>query len=107
MEIPNTYISREYELRINVFPYKDQITFSCRIEDENIQIFLYNRTNLMNDSYIINNSCENNNKLSKLYYNDNKNYLIINCLNKRENEEEKKRIEEENKKTNTIYGNSK
>ena len=115
-EIPNTCISREYELRINVFPYKDQITFSCRIEDENIQIILYNRTNLMNDSYIISNSCENNNELSKLYFNDNKNYLIYpcfkncsdkkfendtDCLNKRE-KEENKRNEEENKKSNTI-----
>ena len=119
-EIPNTCISREYELRINVFPYKDQITFSCRIEDENIQIILYNRTNLMNDSYIISNSCENNNELSKLYFNDNKNYLIYpcfkncsdkkfendtDCLNKREKEENKRNEEEneeENKKSNTI-----
>ena len=108
-EIPNTCISREYELRINVFPYKDQITFSCRIEDENIQILLYNRTNLMNDSYIINNSCENNNKLSKLYFNDNKNYLIYpcfkNCSDKKfENDTDclNKKKKEENKKTNTI-----
>ena len=34
----------------------------------------------MNDSYIINNSCENNNKLSKLYFNDNNNYLIYPCF---------------------------
>jgi len=119
-EINNTCNSREYELRINTFPFKDQITFSCRIEDENILILLYNRTNLMNDSYIINNSCENNNKLSKLYFNDNNNYLIYpcfkncsdkkfendtDCLIKRE-KEENKRIEEENeeqnKKSNTI-----
>ena len=39
-EIPNTYINREYEVRINIFPYNDQIAFSCTIEDENIQIFL-------------------------------------------------------------------
>ena len=113
-EVPNTCISREYEVRFNIFPYKDQTAFSCRIEDENIQILLYNKTNLMNDSYIINNSCENNNKLSKLYLNDDKNYLIYpcfkncsnkkfendsDCLNKRENEDNK-RSEEENDNEN-------
>ena len=78
--MPNTCIKREYEKSINVFPYKDQIAFSCAIEDEKIQIFLYNKTNLMNESYIKNASCENNNELSKLYYNDNKNYLIYPCF---------------------------
>jgi len=58
------------------------------MEDENIQIFLYNITNLMNNnSYIINVSCDNNDELSKLYYNDNKNYLIYpffkNCSDKK------------------------
>ena len=43
-------------------------------------LLLYNKTNLMNDSYIINSFCENNNKLSKLYFNDNKNYLIYQCF---------------------------
>ena len=70
-----------------LFPYKNQIAFSCTMEDENIQIILYNKTNLMNDSYIINFSCENNNELSKLYFNDNKNYLIYsrlkNCSDKK------------------------
>ena len=89
-----------------LFPYKDQIAFSCAIDDENLQILLYNKTNnLTNDSYIINISCENDNELSKLYFNDNKNYLIftcfkncsdkkyekIDCLNKRENKEKKKK----------------
>jgi len=123
----NTCINREYEERINVFPYKNQFAFSCIIEDENIQILLYNKTNLMNDSYIVNSntSCENNNKLSKLYFSDNKNYLIYpcfkncsdkkfendtDCLNERENEENKrnekeikrndKKNDEENKKEN-------
>ena len=73
-KISNACTNSKYEPRINVFPYKDQISFSCTMEDENIQIFLYNKTNLMNESYIKNASCENNNELSKLYYNDNKNY---------------------------------
>ena len=117
-EIPNTYINREYEIRINIFPYIDQIAFSCRIDDENLQILLYNKTNFMNNSYIINNSCENNNKLSKLYFNDNKNYLIYpcfkncsdkkyendtDCLNKIENEENKRSEEENEKEKNKSY----
>jgi len=44
-EMPNTCVKREYETRINAFPYKDQIIFSCAIEDEKIQILLYNKTN--------------------------------------------------------------
>ena len=80
--MPNTCINKEYESRINIFPNKDQIAFSCIIGDENIQILLYNKTNLMNDSYIINVSCENNNELSKLYFNNNKNYLIYPCFKK-------------------------
>ena len=63
----------------------------------------------MNDSYIISNSCENNNKLSKLYFNDNNNYLIYpcfkNCSDKKyENDTDclNKREKEENKKSNTI-----
>ena len=108
-KIPNTCINRDYEERINVFPYKDQFAFSCIIENENIQIFLYNKTNLMNNSYIINSFCENNNGLTKLYFNDKKNYLIFSCfkncsdkkyendtdcLNEKENEEENKRENE-------------
>ena len=108
-KMPNTCITKEYESRNNLFPYKDQFAFSCIIGEENIQILLYNKTNLMNDSFIINVSCENNNELSKLYFNDNKNYLLypclkncsdkqfqndIDCLNKRE--------KGENKKKNTI-----
>ena len=76
-KMPNTCINKEYESRINIFPDKDQIAFSCRIGDENIQILLYNKTNLMNDSFIINVSCESNNELSKLYFNDNKNNLML------------------------------
>jgi len=92
-KMPNACINSKYEPRINVFPYKDQITFSCTMEDENIQIVLYNKTDLMNNFYIKNISCENNNELSKLYFNDNKNYLIYPCLNQKregENEEENK-----------------
>ena len=106
LKMPNACISIKYEPRINVFPYKDQIAFSCTMEDKNIQIVLYNKTDLMNDFFIINAnvSCENNNKLSKLYFNHNKNYLIYPCLNQKrdgENEEEnKKENEEENKKEN-------
>ena len=96
-----------------LFPYKNQIAFSCTMEDENIQIILYNKTNLMNDSYIINAPCENNNELSKLYFNDNKNYLIYSCfkncsdknyendtycINEKEKEEEKKEKEKEEEK---------
>ena len=80
-KISNACISSIYEPRINVFPYENQIAFSCTMEDENIQIFLYNKTDLINDSYIINISCENNNELSKLYFNNNKNYLIYPCCN--------------------------
>ena len=106
-KMPNTCINREYETRINVFPYKNQIVFSCTMEDENIQILLYNKTNLMNDSYIINVSCVNNNELSKFYFNDNKNYSLYPCIKdcsniKLENDIDclKIRIEEENKKKN-------
>ena len=42
-KMPNIYINKEYESRINIFPYKDQIAFSCSIGDENIQILLYNK----------------------------------------------------------------
>ena len=124
--MPNTCIKREYDSRINVFPDKDQISFSCAIEDENIQILLYNKTDLTNDSYIINISCKNSNGLSKFYFNNDENYLIYpcfkdcsdkkfendtDCLNKKENEEEngneeeKEKEKEENKKNckmNTI-----
>ena len=110
-KMPNTCINREYEERINIFPYKDQFAFSCIIEKENIQILLYNKTNLMSDSYIINSFCENNSGLTKLYFNDNKNYIIFSCfkncsdkkyendtdcLNKRENDENKEEQNTEN-----------
>jgi hypothetical protein len=116
--MPNTCVNNEYEERINVFPYNDQIAFSYTIEDENVQILLYNKTDLMNDSYIINVSCENNDEFSKLYFNNNKNYLLypcfkncsnkiyendIDCLNQKgdeENEEEKRENEEEEKREN-------
>ena len=85
-KMPNACINSKYEPRINVFPYKNQIAFSCTMEDENIQIFLYNKTDLMNNSYIKNVSCENNDELSKLYFNDNKNYLIYPCFKNCSNE---------------------
>ena len=106
----NPYFNNEYEARINVFPYKNQIAFSCKMEDENIQILLYNKTDLMNDSYIIDVSCVNNNELSKLYFNDNKNYLLYPCLKdcsniKLENDIDclKKRIEEEKQKEKIMH----
>ena len=84
-KMPNTCINEEYGTRINVFPAKDQISFSCVIKDENVQILLYNKTTLESltstyDPYLINASCENINRLSSLYYNDNKNYYIYSCL---------------------------
>ena len=113
-KMPISCSNREYEERISVFHNKNQFAFSCTLEIENIQILLYNKTNLMNDSYIENVFCENNYELSKLNFNDNKNYLIYkclkncsdkkfendtDCLNERENEEEKEN-EEENKREN-------
>ena len=76
-KISNACTNSIYEQRINVFPYKNQTAFICTMEDENIQIVLYNKTDLMNDSFIINASCENNNELSKLYFNDKKKLFNI------------------------------
>ena len=42
----------------------------------------------MNNSYIKNVSCENNDELSKLYFNDNKNYLIYPCFKNCSNEKD-------------------
>jgi len=105
--MPNTCIKREYETRINIFPYKNQIAFNCKMEDKNIQILLYNKTDLINDSYIINVSCVNNNELSKFYFIENQKYLLYPCLKdcsniKLENDIDclKIRIEEEKKKNN-------
>ena len=112
-KISNACINRKYEERINVFPYKNQIAFSCIMKDEYIQIILYNKTNLINDFFIINVSCENNDEISKLYFNHNKNYLIYpcykncsdkkyendtDCLNqKKEGEKEEEKEEEKEK----------
>ena len=64
----------------------------------------------MNDSYIINVSCVNNNELSKFYFNDNKNYSLYPCIKdcsniKLENDIDclKIRIEEENKKKKLMH----
>ena len=76
--IPNICVNNEYIGRINAFPYNDQIAFSYTIENGNVQILLYNKTGLIYDSYIIKVYCENNNELSKLCFNDNKNILICN-----------------------------
>ena len=79
----NTCINEEYGTRINVFPSKDQISFSCVIKDENVQILFYNKTNLIStkyDPYLLNASCENINGLSRLYFNDDKNYYIYSCF---------------------------
>ena len=127
-ELNNTCIKSKYGERVNVFTYKNQFAFSCIIDDENIQILLYNKMNLMNDSFIKNIYCENYKELTKLYFNNNNNYLIFpcskncsdekfendpDCINEKENEEEYKRerereenkrreveIEEENKREN-------
>ena len=117
----NTCINEEYGTRINVFPSKDQISFSCVIKDENVQILFYNKTNLIStkyDPYLLNASCENINGLSRLYFNDDKNYYIYSCFKncsdknyendtycinekekkeKEEKKEEKKETEEESK----------
>ena len=47
-----------------------------------VQTFMYNKDNLTptNDSYMLYASCENINGLSKLYFNDNQNYLIYSCF---------------------------
>ena len=117
LEMPNTCIKNKYGERVNTFTYKNQFVFSCIIDDENIQILLYNKTNLMNNSFIKNSYCENYQELSKLYFNNNKNYLIFpcskncsdekfendtDCLNERENEEEYKREKEEKNKRREI-----
>jgi len=78
--MPTTCINEDYGIRINIFPIKDQISFTCIIKDENIQALFYNKTNfltLTNDPYLIDASCENKNGLSRLYSNDNKNYYFI------------------------------
>ena len=112
-KFPNTCIKSEYGERVNIFPYKNQFAFSCKVDDENIQILLYNKTNLMNDSYIIKVYCENYNELSKLYFNNNENYIIYSCskncsdekfendtdcLNEKEKEKENERENEKNKR---------
>ena len=117
LEMPNTCIKNKYGERVNTFTYKNQFVFSCIIDDENIQILLYNKTNLMNNSFIKNSYCENYQELSKLYFNNNNNYLIFpcskncsdekyendtDCLNERENEEEYKREKEEKNKRREI-----
>jgi len=82
-KMPNTCINKEYGTRINSFPTKDQISFSCVIKDENVQVLFYNKTNFLkstNVPYLLEASCENKNGLSKLYFNDNKNYYIYSCF---------------------------
>ena len=86
-KLSNACMDKEYGTRINAFPFKNQFSFSCVLEDKNVQILLYNKENLINDTYIINPSCENIKGLSKLYFNDNTNYYIypcfINCSDKK------------------------
>ena len=76
-----------------------------------VQTLMFNKDNLIptNDTLMLYASCENINGLSKLYFNDNKNYLIYSCfkncsdkkyendtycINQKEKEEEKKEKEE-------------
>ena len=79
--VPNTCIREEYG-GINIFPTKNQFVFSCLIQNDFTQILLYNKDNLTstNDYYLLYTSCENINGLSKLNFNDNKNYYIYACF---------------------------
>ena len=80
-DVRNTCINEEYGT-INIFQTKNQIAFSCVIQDKFVQVLLYNKSDLNStyDFYMLYASCENINGLSRLYYNDNKNYYIHSCF---------------------------
>ena len=86
--VPNTCINEENKTRINIFPTKNQFVFSCVMQNIFVQTLMFNKDNLIptNDTLMLYASCENINGLSKLYFNDNKNYLIYsffkNCSDK-------------------------
>ena len=80
-DVRNTFINEEYGT-INIFQTKNQIAFSCVIQDNFVQVLLYNKSDLNStyDFYMLYASCENINGLSRLYYNANKNYYIHSCF---------------------------
>ena len=80
--VPNTCINEEKRTRINIFHTKNQFVFSCVMQNIFVQSLMYNKDNITptNDTYMLYASCENINGLSKLYFNDNKNYLIYSCF---------------------------
>ena len=80
-DVRNTCINEEYGT-INIFQTKNQIAFSCVIQDNFVQVLLYNKSDLNStyDFYMLYASCENINGLSRLYYNANKNYYIHSCF---------------------------
>ena len=80
-DVRNTCINEEYGV-INIFQTKNQIAFSCVIQDKFVQVLLYNKSDLNStyDFYMLYASCENINGLSRLYYNDNKNFYIHSCF---------------------------
>jgi hypothetical protein len=80
--VPNTCINEEKKTRINIFHTKNQFVFSCVMQNIFVQSLMYNKDNITptNDTYMLYASCENINGLSKLYFNDNKNYLIYSCF---------------------------
>ena len=81
LDVRNTCINEEYGT-INIFQTKNQIAFSCEIQDKFVQVLLYNKSDLNStyDFYMLYVSCENINGLSRLYFNDNKNYYIHSCF---------------------------
>jgi hypothetical protein len=80
--VPNTCINEENRTTINIFPTKKQYVFSCVIQNVFVQALIFNRDNITatNDTKLIYASCENINGLSKLYFNNNNNYLIYSCF---------------------------
>ena len=109
-DVRNTCINEEYGT-INIFQSKNQIAFSCVIQDEFVQILLYNKSDLNStyDFYILYASCENINGLSRLYFNHNKNYYIHSCFKNCSDKNYENdayclniKREEENKKRNKI-----
>ena len=112
--VPNTCINEENRTGINILHTKNQFVFSCVMQNVFAQALIYNKDDLAptNDSYMLYASCENINGLSKLYFNNNKNYLIYSCfkncsdknyendtycINQKGKEDENKGKDEENK----------
>ena len=100
---PETCMSKEYGTKINEFKTKNQISFSCIVKDENIKILFYNKNDLTltNNSFSINALCEYRSSLSRVYFNDDKNYYIYSCFNNNSNQS----YSDENHKDEN-YGNN-